>query len=325
MVDASPRSSDAGQEKRTYGSDWDQVMLAMDVVDTLRHREAALEEVLARDDDALIEKVRRIYRDQGIDVPDDTILEAVKALKEQRFSYKPPKKSWRLFLAYAYIGRVKWVRRVAVVAFIGVLVWGVFYLHESYNKRKIQAQVEAQKAEEKDFAEIIAGYGNLMQRAHDLAKTPDAKSAIESATSALTFAIDQGNSTAAKRAVNDLHNLMNEIGMAYDLRIVSRPEEKSGVFRIPKDNPGVRNHYIIVEAIDHHGNLVEVSITSEENNDSQRVTTWGIRVDSSVFEKVKQDKLDDGIIQNNQFGSKRAGALKPDYQFPTKGGAIIQW
>lgn len=325
MVDGSPRSSDAGQEKRTYGSDWDQVMLAMDVVDTLRHREAALNEVLARDDDALIEKVRCIYRDQGIDVPDDTIVEAVKALKEQRFSYKQPKRSWRLLLAHAYIDRVKCGRRVAVVAFIGVSVWGVFYLRESHNKQKMQAQIEAQKAEEKNFAELIADSGNLIERAQDLAKTPDAKSAVDSATNALTFAIDQGNSTAAKRAVNDLRNLMNEIGVAYDLRIVSRPDKKSGVFRIPKDNPGARNYYVIVEAIDHHGNLVEVSITSEENSNSRRVSTWGIRVDSSVYKRVKQDKLDDGIIQNIQFGSKRAGALKPDYQFPTKDGALTQW
>ena len=325
MVDAKPRSFGVNQGNLTGDSNWDDVMLAMDVVDTLRHRKLALDDILAKDDEALIDKIRGIYRDQGIDVSDHTIRDAVDALKEERFSYKPPTKGWRLRLAYAYIDRAKWGKRIALVSVIGALVVAANYAFESYKERKRQTEIEARKASEREFAELAAESGILIQRARDLAETPDAKNAVESVAGSLTFAIEQRDHTAAKHTTSELRNLTRDIGAAFDIRIVSRSGEKSGVFRVPEDNPRARNYYIIVEAIDRSGNPVQISITSEEDGSTQRVSTWGIRVVSSVFERVKQDKLDDGIIQNVRFGSKRSGALNPDYLFPVEGGSILRW
>ena len=59
----------------------DELMLAMDVVDTLRHRE----DLIAREfneegrENDLIARLRQIYRDQGIEVPDNVLAEGVKA------------------------------------------------------------------------------------------------------------------------------------------------------------------------------------------------------------------------------------------------------
>ena len=325
MVDTYSSSAETSQQKGTNASDWDQVMLAMDVVDTLRHRKFALDEILARNDETLINKVRHIYRDQGINVSDTTIREAVEALNEERFSYNPPTNGWRLRLAHAYIDRVKWAKRVAVIAIIGGVVYAVYAVRESYRERKIQTQIEAQQADEKAFAELVESSANLILNARDTAKTPDAQRGVESAVNALMLAIDQDDSIAAKDAATELRSLTTEIALAYEVRIVSRPGKKSGVFRIPEENPGTRNYYVIVEAIDHSSRPVAVSITSEEDGSTDTVNTWGMRVAFPVFEKVKQDKLDDGIIQNSRFGSKRTGALKPDYNFTIDGGAITRW
>ena len=53
----------------------DDVMLAMDVVDTLRHRERLVERELNEDmrEEQLIERLRELYKSQGIDVPDRII------------------------------------------------------------------------------------------------------------------------------------------------------------------------------------------------------------------------------------------------------------
>ncbi len=53
----------------------DEVMLAMDVVDTLRHEQQLVERELASDerDQALIEKVKRMYAAQGLEVTDEVI------------------------------------------------------------------------------------------------------------------------------------------------------------------------------------------------------------------------------------------------------------
>jgi hypothetical protein len=45
-------------------------------------------------------------------------------------------------------------------------------------------------------------------------------------------------------------------------------------------------------------------------------------MDQSEFNKIRQDKLDDGIIQNNCFGLNERGYLAPRYLMPTTGGAI---
>jgi hypothetical protein len=55
------------------------------------------------------------------------------------------------------------------------------------------------------------------------------------------------------------------------------------------------------------------------------VQKWGLRVDHATFEAVRRDKQDDGIIQNNRFGVKKRGSLKPEYLMPTTGGAITRW
>src|SRR3974377_678026 len=70
----------------------DQVMLAMDVVDTLRHQQDLVDRELASDEQeqALIDKVKRMYSSQGLEVTDDVIAEGVAALREDRFAYRPP-------------------------------------------------------------------------------------------------------------------------------------------------------------------------------------------------------------------------------------------
>ena len=64
----------------------DEVMLAMDVVDTLRHRQ----DLVARELDSvgkeqqLIARLREIYHQQGIEVPDHILREGVAAIADSR-------------------------------------------------------------------------------------------------------------------------------------------------------------------------------------------------------------------------------------------------
>ena len=81
----------------------DDMMIAMDVVDTLRHREDLVRRELSEEgrESELIARLRQIYRDQGIEVPDHVLAEGVKALKDSRFVYTPPPASWKRTLAHA--------------------------------------------------------------------------------------------------------------------------------------------------------------------------------------------------------------------------------
>ena len=80
-------------------------MIAMDVVDTLRHRDDLVRRELNEEDreSELIARLRQIYRDQGIEVSDQVLAEGVKALEDSRFVYTPPPPGWKrtLFTLWA--------------------------------------------------------------------------------------------------------------------------------------------------------------------------------------------------------------------------------
>ena len=67
------------------------LMVAMDVVDTLRHREKLIDRELDADAryERMIEELRDIYQRQGIEVTDAMLAEGVAALEEDRFAYSP--------------------------------------------------------------------------------------------------------------------------------------------------------------------------------------------------------------------------------------------
>jgi hypothetical protein len=69
----------------------DELMLAMDVVDTIRHRELLVERELGQGerDEALRTRLREIYTSQGLTVTDRIIDQGIKALRESRFVYPP--------------------------------------------------------------------------------------------------------------------------------------------------------------------------------------------------------------------------------------------
>jgi hypothetical protein len=138
-------------------------------------------------------------------------------------------------------------------------------------------------------------------------------------------ALGRGDVAAAQNGYALLQQLYDQLVQEYQLRIVSREGVRSGIWRIPKNNPNARNYYIIVEAVTSDGKRLAVPITSEEDGKTQSVRQWGLRVKASVFEQIKRDKMDDGIINNNVFGIKNRGWLQPQYLIPTTGGAITQW
>lgn len=88
----------------------DEVMLAMDVVDTLRHQRSLVERELRSEDreQELIEKLKKIYAAQGLEVSDEVIVQGVRAMREERFVYrstgKGVKKAWRIFTSTGVAG-----------------------------------------------------------------------------------------------------------------------------------------------------------------------------------------------------------------------------
>ncbi len=167
----------------------------------------------------------------------------------------------------------------------------------------------------------------LSQRNSLLAESRDEKARVqaEKLYTDATGALNRGDVQGALRYSTALQQLQDQVVQEYELRIVSRPGTQSGVWRTPPNRPGTRNYYIVVEAVTPKGERLSLPITSEEDGATKNVQQWGLRVDAATFDRIRRDKQDDGIVQNNRFGVKPRGYLGPQYLMPTAGGAITQW
>jgi hypothetical protein len=315
--------SDAAVPAVRDKSKLDDVLLAMDVVDTLRHREQLVMTELdagAREA-ALLVRLKDIYAAQGIDVPERILKEGVKALEEKRFLYAPPKPSLGVSLAKLYITRDRWLAPVsfalvAAAALVGAWQFGVVAPAKA---RAAEVRIELAETLPAELARLHADINAVVLE--DAARLKSDALFAEGQR-----AVAAADAEAAREARDGMRTLKDDLAAIYQVRVVYGPgEEYTGVFRIPDDVPGARNYYLIVESVDPAGGLVDVPVTSEEDRRSARVTRWGQRVSEAVFYAVAADKGDDQIVQNSVIGQKPAGYLSPQYTVETPGGAILEW
>ena len=421
------------EAEKTEKIELNEIMLAMDVVDTLRHQQSLVDRELGTDDhdQALIAKVRKLYADQGLEVSDEVIASGVKALREERFTYTPPKKSFQLTLAHLYVNRGRWAKRGALLLAALLMVYLAYQFFivapqkrsrqkaaqainlridrqqdqisvakarmarlnqsvtetkqagtykataaarglvdqatrdisaarekvQALEKLEIKTHIDGSKAGNVDTLtgrldqreELISTLGlhlnkaekafaaidelkilpeklaNQRDRVLSEARQDDARSQAQKFYNDALTALGRGDVTAAQNGYALLQQLYDQLVQEYQLRIVSREGVRSGIWRVPQNNPNARNYYVIVEAVTTDGKRLAVPVTSEEDGKTHTVKQWGLRVKASVFEQIKRDKLDDGIINNNVFGLKKRGYLQPQYLIPTTGSAITQW
>ena len=285
----------------------DDMMLAMDVVDTLRRQERL---VLRELDDAgreadLKQRLRKIYAQQGIEVPDHVIDQGVAALRQDRFTYKAPERSLATRLASVYVKRGRWGKWVG-----GGLVVAMLAFVGSYFAFVAPGAALSDKLSER-HAELV-----------EIAASDNARDNADRLFNAGKTALRNEDRKAARQALAGLEDLRLVLEQEYTIQIVNRPGQR---WRVPDINTRARNYYIIVEAVDPAGRVLTVPVENEETGQTERVEQWGLRVDEDTFESVAEDKRDDGIIERDRFGYKKRGHVLPSYEIRTSGGTITEW
>ncbi len=358
------------KNEKTERIDLNDLMLTMDVADTLRYQEQLIErELSAADTDrAMIDKVRRMYEAQGIEVSERIIAEAVAALREERFTYKPPDKDANTSLARFYVNRGFWSKTVLItlaLLFCAVMAyqwfvagpaqrrqakatktvettWAKFQQSQpmatiaAAGKKRYDAakkalasgntkQVDAKVKELEQLTTLPLQLEKSLKQSLNAAKEKRAREIANNYYEEGRAALERGNVEIAAKAGQNLAELDKVLQTEYQLNIVSRPNESSGSMRIPPNNPTAQNYYIIIEAVTDEGEKVTLPITSEEDGKKRSVSKWGFRVSRDEYDRVRRDKMDDGIIQNSRFGVKKKGYLSFEYMIPTTGGAILDW
>jgi hypothetical protein len=292
----------------------DDVLLAMDVVDTLRHRERLVDMELnaqAREEQ-LIARLKEIYGAQGIEVPEKILKDGVKALEEHRFAYKPPENTFSVKLAKLYVSRRTWAP--AAMTFTGAIValvvgWQVFWaIPQAAEWNRMPAEIE-----------------RLLEQGQQLAVEPTVDAQLAGVAAEGQRAIANNEHGAARAQMALLKDMNETLALDYDVRIISRPGQASGIWRFSTATPGEKNYYLLVEGVAPGGRVLSLPVTNEETNKTDRVTRWGQRVMKETWDKVAAEKSGSGVILNDTLGRKERGKLEPTWDAPTPKGAITDW
>ena len=300
----------------------DELMLAMDVVDTIRHRELLVARELAQGDrdEALKARLREIYRGQGLEVSDAAIEQGIKALKDSRFVYVPPAPGVGRSLAMAWVRRGIIGRWAGGAAAVCVALWAIGYF--GFELPRQRALAETQLALTQDLPRELRSAAQLVR-----VETKDAGvlAQVDGFERDGTAALARSDVAGVRANIGALEELRTRLVSTYVVNVVSGEGDTSGVWRVSTVNPGARNYYLIVEAVLADGQRLPVTVVNEETGKSATVTRWGVRVPEAFFNDIRRDKLDNGIIEKNPVGRKLRGELDPRYLFPKEGGAITSW
>lgn len=141
----------------------DEVLLAMDVVDTLRHQRSLVERELQSEDreQELIDKLRKIYADQGLEVSDEVVAQGVRAMREERFAYRPPKKGLKTSLARVYVNRGRWFKAAVLLLVVLAAAWAgyrfLYVLPAERGKTELARELSGRAGGQQERAEALRG------------------------------------------------------------------------------------------------------------------------------------------------------------------------
>ena len=290
------------------------IMVAMDVVDTLRHQQGIAERELdgAGRRERLMQRLRDLYKAQGIDVPDHVLKEGIEALEQERFQYQTTPPSFATRMAKIWVTRGRWGKPVGFLAVLGSLFSGVYFVTDVLPEQRVRSAIPEQLQASLSTIRVVA-------------KNPEVVADAEQRVRAAKQALANEDYQQAEVVVSDLKHVGDLLQTEYTIRVTSKPNQSSGIWRVPDANESGRNYYLIVEAIDKNNKVVALDVLSEESNKRKNVKTWGLRVSEQAFYQIAADKNDDGIIQGNRIGSKAIGFLKPTFSVATTGATITEW
>lgn len=177
---------------------------------------------------------------------------------------------------------------------------------------QVAAKARESQAAAKTAAEDLAQIHKLLASAQSVAVEPGVKEQLAELSKQADELAGSQNIARLSQLRTSVAEIESALQQDYEIRVVWR-NQKSALQRKSKDNPnGAPSSYLIVEALDKGGKPVAVTVPDVEDGKPERATKWGEMVPNEVYERIKQDKQADGILNNDLYAVKRKGYLGMD-------------
>lgn len=175
---------------------------------------------------------------------------------------------------------------------------------------------------------LQASYDSLVAQVEPIFQDNAGKQKLSLLLAQTQIAVKQGDKAAFSRLSDQISNLADYVATPLHLEIVNKPNIKSGVERKYDSKDGAnaaRRWYLVVQAVDASGMPRQMDIFDAESQRTARVVKWGQEVSFQGYQKVKQDKVSDGILDDTDVGDKLAGNYAFTYNMPMLTGTITSW
>ena len=113
---------------------------------------------------------------------------------------------------------------------------------------------------------------------------------------------------------------------SYEIHVLSRAGKKSGIDRYYLDDSGKRvsGYYLILEARDAEGKVLKRKIRSREDGSVKKVASWAERVPEKVYQRVAEDKREDGVVDDSLYARKKSGVQEEEVVMRDSSGEPLQ-
>ena len=249
--------------------------------------------------DAVKELVLATSRDLGDTLNEQDLEKALelvyadKANIAKRFGFVEPAHNLPYYISLGYIHSGKAGLFLAVPLLAFALYTSTINGIASAREKQIEQSLVVGKAELEKL------YGNAKALAKEQAALQQAEDMYQQGTRYL----QTKETEKVTGIVAQLGELEHTLTQEYKILVYGYVE------RTNDRNPHQKKHYARVEARASNGELVFLTIRDEEKDQMRSAPFWRERVPKSVYDRIKRDKNDNGVVDNNLFGAKEKGYL----------------
>ena len=291
-----------------------EMLRVMDVARELRNDREMAERALARDDvrRALREKLMRTAELSGDRVTEQEIDAAIETYFANRHQYEDPKFSPSVFLAHL------WVRRRMILAVAGTALitlgtlWALFL--------SPFAPLSSARQQERVVAAALDQSSSLVQQIRAMSSDPSIVEMAES-LAAEARAAGRTDPTGAIQAQQQLAELHEQLSTTYSIQMAP-DNDGTSLFESLQGNGELSGYYVVVQAVDSSGNVIPQNIRNAETGTTETVSRWAERIPKDVFDRLVEDKVADGVLDEIQFANKPRGRLDMEMVLPGSNGGV---